>query len=191
MAEFHFYGSAEDRQELLRQLLGSGYKLIPNRSYSDPTPDVVDRMSSELLRAIEVNKLLYVLGPFTLRPPFMTQLRRGEYKGRYTVDLSRGGPLLSLSLPGCSLEREVAKLTPGSLFHPREYWDDAIETASRPSQAVKEHFAAIKQLVTKGTLPRRAGRSIRIGPNGAQLFDAGLAAILADGRWITNPRAST
>lgn len=191
MAEFIFYGSVDDREDLLRQLLGAGYKLIPSRSYPTAVPDVFERLDTKLLRAVEVNKLLYVIGPFTARAPFMTQLKRGEYQGRYTVDLSRGGPLLSMSLPGCNVEGEVAKLTPGSLFHPREYWDDAIETSFRASEAVREHFSAIKKIVTKVTLPRRAGRNIRIGPDGARLFDAGLAKILVDGKWIAKPKVPT
>jgi hypothetical protein len=187
MPEFHFYGSTLDRKTILEGLFGLGFRAIPNRNFPDETLVEFRSVSEELVQATAVNKLLYVSGPFTTRPPALTKIESGAYKGTYVIEatLKNGGPLLALSLPSCVTEGGRIRLGPGSLFHPREFWDDGITQPVPPSEELREAYRRVKKVIMENTRARRVMVAIRIGQDALRLFDEGAADILVNGKWLS------
>jgi hypothetical protein len=143
-------------------------------------------MDKGLAQAMSINKVLFVCGAFTKQPPAMSLMEAGSQKGTYVIDatLAKGGPLLKLSLPSNATEEGRFKLGPGSLFHPREYWDDATGTPMPPSDELTDAFRRLRKVIKDNTVLRRVPGKIWIGRDADRLFKDGVADVLIDGRWI-------
>jgi len=187
VAEFHFYGSGEDRQEILACLFELGFRAIPNLTYEHPQAREFARADGDLHQTIEINRILFLAGPYSKRSPYFVRLPSGRYEGRYQIDINRGGPLISLALPGSVHEGGLVKLTPGSLFHPRLYWDDDNALSTRPPELLRDYYGRLRKAISKIAVPQKP-LGIRITKNALGRYEMGSAEILVDGKWLSKGR---
>jgi hypothetical protein len=186
MAEFNFYGSQEDAMAVLRNVLEPGQvEVVPDLSHTSAKPKLFRKATAELLHALTINRGMYLTGSFSRNPLFLKKITRGKYSGRFHIDLTRGGPAMSLALPFCKkLEGEMWHLGPGSLFYPRCYWDDAITQAIRPSDELKAAYTSLVKIIKSALLRRHIGKHVWIGREGLSLLEQQQALILVNGKWL-------
>ncbi len=189
MAEFHFYGSYDDTLQILQALLRyDGIAFTPRLNYPGPIPPSFHDVTNELRDAIHINRGLILTGPFSETPLVLQEITGGKYDGTFVLDTTRGGPFLELELPMCKkLDGVHWHLGPGSLFHPREFWDESGNNRiplSGSSKAAYEFLVnAIKSVVRR----KKIGESTRwIGPSAISLLDRAEALILVQGNWLSS-----
>lgn len=95
----------------------------------------------------------------------------------------RGGPVLSLSVPGCKVVDGIVELIPGSFSRRSEYWDDAITTPTKASDELKQHYNLLLGAIKRHLVHKKFVQSMWIGPAAWELLGRGKAIILSKGKW--------
>jgi hypothetical protein len=184
MAEFHFWGAEEDKIAIIKAVLAFGdYQLLPDLHYLDPNPRAYKDAEPALFEALTRKKTLYVLGPYSKKPVFMEELDRGRDDGCYYVSEARGGPILSLSVPGCRVVDGIVELAPGNFSRRSEYWDDAVTTPTKASDELKQHYKLILGEIKRYLVRKKIMQPMWIGPEAWELLGQGKAIILRKGKW--------
>lgn len=185
MAEFSFFGSEEDRNAIMQDILATGmYTFIGNRSCSEPKPFLFKKVDQALLDNIKVNKMLFISGPFSKSPLVMEETVGGEYDGTYSVDEMQGGPLLILSLPAVLCEDGFIELIPGDLSYLKFYFDTDGEAVS-PSDEIKAHYKSLTKLIKKYLVRFKIEDTEWIGSDALNLLKTGKAKILSNGKMLS------
>lgn len=97
MAEFNFYITDNEREELIGFILSNDSKLIPDKGYSSGQYDEVKTLEDYLKRA-ETGECKYFIvdGRFTFEPMIITKNRFSQ-KPLYSIYQRKGGPYIDLA----------------------------------------------------------------------------------------------
>jgi hypothetical protein len=187
MAEFNFYGSLKDSVWVLERLTQQGdLSLTPCLNFATRHPSSYHRLDQGLLKALNINRRLFITGPFSRAPLSLREVKGGEYSGTFSIDETRGGPALSITIPMCQQrDDKLWYLAPGDVFYPPEYWDDASNQPVIPTLAVKEAFSAIVGVIKSQFRRVKIHKSVWIGPEALCLLDESKALILIEGKWCS------
>lgn len=184
MPEFHLWGAEEDRVAIIKSILALGdYQMLPDLHYLDPKPRRYNQPEPSLFEALNKKKRLYVLGPYSSRPVFMEELNRGRDDGCYYISETKGGPVLSLLMPGCRVVERIVELVPGSFSHRSEYWDDARTQPIKPSDELKGHYKRILKEIKRHLVRRQIAENVWVGAQAWELLVQEKAIILSKGKW--------
>jgi hypothetical protein len=185
MAQFNFWTSMEDRANILKGILALGdYKFVGNRNYQNREVTYFSQFDQKLIDNLSINKLLYIVGPFSTSAISMSEVRSGAYDGTYTVNPLRGGPLLTLSLPGCKAADDKIRLTPGDISYSPWYLNEVTGQSVPPSDELKQAYKQIIKEIKKHTLLRSRIRKW-VGRDAWNLLAEDRAVILVSGKWLS------
>lgn len=182
MAEFNFYATRKDSLEVLHSVFDRGdLRATPNLHYSSTKPESYREPGPELLEALaKRNGVMYLTGRFSNRSLHVREMPNGKYY----IDITYGGPAMGLSLPLRERRGGVWHLGPGTLWHPRSYWNDAITHPIRPSEELKGAYANLVKRIKSVTNKRRIGVTLWIGAEALSLLGKYRALILVKGKWL-------
>ena len=181
MAQFSFYAVAEDVEAIFCALSDQDdLKFIPDRSY--PTADfiVLKEVRTEAERSLSQNRCWFIMGSFTKKAPCVRKTKSGVFY----ISLEYEGPILSLTMPPLGrIQNGIRELVPGSLRHPRAYWDHAITASHGVPDEVRVAYAKIVKIIKGYLIRRKLNQNLWMGKNAARLIDEGLAVVLSNGKW--------
>jgi len=86
-------------------------------------------------------------------------------------------------MPGYRVVDGMVELGPGSFCRRAEYWDDAITTATKASDELKEHYARILSEIKRCLVRKKLAKTVWIGSEALTLLSQGKALILNNGKW--------
>jgi hypothetical protein len=182
MAEFRFYGVAEDVEGIFCSLSERGdVGFIPERSYPTPEYIVLNAVRTEAERELSQNRCWYLVGSFTKKPPYISKI----VDNYYSMWLQYGGPVLQLIMPPLHRfdENGIRELVPGNLSHPREYWEKTTKTSYKVPDDVKAAYTDIIKTIKLHLVRRKFDQYLWIGKYAAKQLDEGKAIILSNGNW--------
>jgi hypothetical protein len=179
MAKFSFLGTWNDSWGILDALFGTGeYSLVPDIDYDKPEPIYATRLDDELKAMMLVHVNGYLYSPrFSLYPPGMWRVPRGEKAGKYEIDPWCGGPCLRLFLPGCYEEGGAIQLPPGALYSPPWTIKPGSGVQEKPSLAVRKGYSEVRALIKRQLVRLKARPDIWSGREASRLVEQGQATI--------------
>jgi len=184
MAEFYFWGAEEDSLKIINSILAIGdYTLLPDLHYRDRNPRIYERAEPSLFDSLTRKKRVYVFGPYSKEPAFMEELKRGRDDGNYYVSETKGGPVLSLSLPGYKMIEGVVELVPGNFSRRSDYWDPTLTKMIKASDELKQHYERIRSEIKSRLVRKKVSENIWIGAQAWELLSQNKAILLTNGKW--------
>lgn len=156
MAQFDFIGTWTDSWAVLSAILEPGdIRLVQNLKYEIPILRFLTTIEEIHALCLEGNCRFFVASEmFTRHPPCLERIESGVNSGRYSVNYSKGGPLLDLMLPFCyryeagvpipafdgGLELHLAV---GILMYQKLYLSPTTQKWESPSDSVKAGYKEI------------------------------------------------
>ena len=178
MAEFRFYGVAEDVEGIFASLSERGdLKFIPCRSYPTAEYITLKGVRTEEERLLSQNRQWYILGKFTKEPVPISKVAENHF----TVCVLYGGPVLTLTMPPLHrVENGIRELVSGDLSHPRALWIRGEASARRMPEEVKAAYVDLIKTIKLHLIRRKFDMNVWIGRHASKAIDEGKAIILVD-----------
>jgi hypothetical protein len=194
MAEFFFYGTNVDAVRVLKSLIAmGGVSVIPDKLYEGPPVEEYDTLEDHVLPELLRAPRLYVRGGFGSAPLRLRQLDAGPAAGKWHIPFEVadnlgsefGGPVLSLSVPGCNERSGCLYLYPGDFYRPRRYWDKRARADCPVPEDIKQAYEAMVRRIKAVLSRKKIGRHTEwIGADAYEKLVDGKALILINGYWL-------
>src|SRR5215467_4225110 len=95
MPIFYYSATFDESVTILGDLCERSFRVIPDRTYDQSAATQYDRVTDELIELLREGPGFYLAGAFTNHPVPFARLRGGPAAGKYMIELSVEGPLLS------------------------------------------------------------------------------------------------
>src|SRR5688572_10594534 len=94
MAQFRFYATEGESLQLLRELLDAGdlRAVLGQQTLDAPSVTMYPALTQALQSELRENPTVYLYGPYSTHPPYLSKLREGPNAGRYFLSDADGGP---------------------------------------------------------------------------------------------------
>jgi hypothetical protein len=130
---------------------------------------------------------VFLLGDFTLEGICFSPHDSGPMAGRYSIDITRKGPLMSLSFPTSFKEEGIIRITSGTLHHQPKYYDEDLNFSREPSDELRAAYKAIQKTLRQRLKRATLTSPIWISSAALELVDECRATVLVNGKWVGGP----
>jgi hypothetical protein len=189
MPEFHFYCTRAECSELLNAVLIENHiQCAIDKWYDAPFCETHSTASNDLVDEIfAAKRRVFLLCCFTTDGICFNSHDSGPMAGRYSIDVTRKGPLLTFSLPAWFEEGGFRRIGCGTLHHQPKYYDEDLNHSLDPSAELMAGYNTIQD-----TLRSRLKHTILMVPvwissSVLQLVDQRRATVKINGKWVGGP----
>ena len=183
MSQFSFLGTWDDSWRIVGSILERGdISLIPDLNYDDPKPAYISALNEEVKELLKRRPNLFLWSTqFSLFPPCMVRMAGGAAAGKYFLSLSRDGPGLELTLPGCYEADGVLNLACGTLSYQRLTFNSQTGRWEKPTLELQAGYKEITKTIKRHLVRHKFHKPIWTGRDALTLIERGTARVTGFG----------
>jgi hypothetical protein len=176
MPVFYYSATFDESIGILRDLCKHGFRIIPARTYDQPTATEYDHVTNELLKDLREGPGFALTGAFTSLPVRLMRLDTGPATGKYVVDSLTQGPVLEGLLARINLVDGVPTTLLGYLSYQPQYKNPETEQWNKTSRETKGAYKSAVSIMKK-SLVKSDSAKLPIGAEALRLVQEGKARL--------------